>query len=201
MRLFLGDIQINDTDMHAPLKKRYRLLEAELMLKQLEEDPGKIPRPSKDDMMSILNSAWTETLNEVDVVDRFKCLWLTNDLNGSEDYLVSQRIKDDSLLEFCTNLLKQEPPKTLKALIRTITPPKGVKRKQIEGEELYDCEGEELELEEDDNAVLSDSEDEVAEVDGTGAEGSNDAEDTSGEAEQYQVMEEETSETCGASTS
>ena len=56
-------------------------------------------------------------------------------------------------------------------------------------------------MEEDDNAALSDSEDEVVEGDGTGSLGSNGAEDTSGEADQFQVMEEETSETCGASTS
>ena len=29
-----GDVQINETDMHAPLKSKYRELEAELMIEQ-----------------------------------------------------------------------------------------------------------------------------------------------------------------------
>ena len=35
-----GDIQINDTDIHAPLKSKYRELETTLMLKKLEDHPG-----------------------------------------------------------------------------------------------------------------------------------------------------------------
>ena len=38
-----GDIQINDTDTHSPLKKKYRELEQQLMVAQLRSDPTKIP--------------------------------------------------------------------------------------------------------------------------------------------------------------
>ena len=56
--------------MHAPLKKNYRHLEADLMLQQLQDDPSKIPRPSKEDMMSMLNTASNETLEAVNIADR-----------------------------------------------------------------------------------------------------------------------------------
>ena len=46
-----GDIQINDADIHAPLKRAYQQLEQELMIKQLQSDPRKIAQSSRDDMM------------------------------------------------------------------------------------------------------------------------------------------------------
>ena len=36
-----GDIQVNDTHFHGPLKANYRLLEMSLNLKKLEMHPGK----------------------------------------------------------------------------------------------------------------------------------------------------------------
>ena len=42
-----GDIQINDTDIHRPLKEKYRALEQQLMIDQLKTDPKRIPQPSK----------------------------------------------------------------------------------------------------------------------------------------------------------
>ena len=36
-----GDIQINDTDIHSPLKKKYRELEQQLVIAQLRSDPPK----------------------------------------------------------------------------------------------------------------------------------------------------------------
>ena len=88
-----GDVQINDTDMHAPLKSKYRELEAELMIEQLQSNPNKIPQPSKDDMR-MLDIAWKSVLGCVDVEDRYKALWVTNNFDGSEDFLVSQKIMD-----------------------------------------------------------------------------------------------------------
>ena len=38
-----GDIQINDTDFHSPLKAKYRELEQNLLIEQLRLDPKKIP--------------------------------------------------------------------------------------------------------------------------------------------------------------
>ena len=52
---------------------------------------------------------------------------------------------------FCKQLSKADIQKNLKDLLKLITPPKGVKRKGDktavpvdEGEELFDCDGEEL---------------------------------------------------------
>ena len=53
-----GDIQINDTSSHHNLKKHYREFEMNLMLlEQLNNDPNKIPSPSRDEMMLMLLKA------------------------------------------------------------------------------------------------------------------------------------------------
>ena len=52
-----GDIQVNDTHLHAPLKAKYRELEIKLMLKQLKENPQKIPSPDRDEMMDMISEA------------------------------------------------------------------------------------------------------------------------------------------------
>ena len=50
-----GDIQINDTDFHSPLKAKYRELEQLLMIDQLKANPKKIPQPSREDMLGMLS--------------------------------------------------------------------------------------------------------------------------------------------------
>ena len=35
-----GDLQVNDTHMHRPLKTQYRHMESDLMLQKLSKDPG-----------------------------------------------------------------------------------------------------------------------------------------------------------------
>ena len=146
-----GDIQINDTDLHSPLKVEYKELEQLLMIDQLKANPKKIPQPSRDDIMRMLSESF-ETV-ETDVVTHFKSLWVTNALDGCEDYLVSERkmLVVEKLKLFRKQLNKAESPKNLKDLLKLITPPKGVQRKGEktavpvdEGEELFDCDGEEL---------------------------------------------------------
>ena len=78
-----GDIQINDTDLHSSLKAKYRELEQLLMIDQLKANPKKIPQTSRDYMSEIFEAV------EIDVATHFKSLWVTNALDGSEDYLVS----------------------------------------------------------------------------------------------------------------
>ena len=73
-----GDVQINDTDLHSPLKSKYREKEMALMLEQLREHPGKIPKPSRDEMMRMMTEAMEEVNFDVD--RRMKSLWLTNAL-------------------------------------------------------------------------------------------------------------------------
>ena len=122
------------------------------MTDQLKANPKKIPQPSRDDMMRMLSESFEAV--EIDVVTHFKSLWVTNALDGSEDYLVSERIMmlvGEKLKVFRKQLNKAESPKNLKDLLKLITPPKVVKRKSKktavpvdEGEELFDCDGEEL---------------------------------------------------------
>ena len=78
-----GDIQVNDTDLHSPLKAKYRELEQSLMMQQLKADPKKITQPSRDDMMRILVESDLKSL-EIDAESRFKALWVTNALDGTE---------------------------------------------------------------------------------------------------------------------
>ena len=85
-----GDIQINDTSCHHNLKKHYREFEMNLMLEQLNNDPNKILSPSRDEMMRMLLKSWE--LLDVDTEREFKSLFVTNALDGSEDYLVSDKL-------------------------------------------------------------------------------------------------------------
>ena len=145
-----GDVQINDTDCHHQLKTLYRDLEMKLMFEQLEKDPTKIPSPSRNEMMSMLLEAW-ESL-QIDTKKEFKSLFVTNSLDGSEDYLVSDKpfsLVGEEMVAFLKELMSSNSSKTLKEVIRKLIPPKGVKTKSnVEGSELMDCEGEEISEEE-----------------------------------------------------
>ena len=76
-------IQINDTNC-------CRDLEIKLMLEQLEKDTIEIPSPLPNEMMCMVLEAW-ETL-EIDTQREFKSLFMTNALDGSEDYLVLDKL-------------------------------------------------------------------------------------------------------------
>ena len=123
-----GDIQVNDTDLHSPLKAKYRELEQSLMMQQLKANPKKIPQPSRDDMMRILVESFKSL--EINVESCFEALWVTNALDGTEDYLVSERVMllvGNKMKVFRNDLMKKKSPKNLKELLKLITPPKGVK--------------------------------------------------------------------------
>ena len=81
-----GNIQINNTDIHRPLKEEYRAFEQQLMIDQLKADPKRIPQPSRDDIIRMLKKRFDSL--KIDVASRFKVLWVTNALDVSEDYLV-----------------------------------------------------------------------------------------------------------------
>ena len=85
-----GFIQANDTDLHKRLKALYREEEMNLMLKMLEADKSKIPSPSRDNMIKMLLSSWDAITTDFSQV--FKKLFVTNKLDGSEDYLVSDKL-------------------------------------------------------------------------------------------------------------
>ena len=119
-----------------------------LMLDKLESNPEKIPSPNRDDMMRMTVNAFSEVTDQRDYSKAFKTLFVTNALDGSEDYMVSdnlQKLIGKQIREFRENLMREPPPKNLNELLKTITPPKGIRRKNIEGSELHDCEGEEIE--------------------------------------------------------
>ena len=107
------DIQINDTSCHHNPKKHYHEFEMSLMLEQLNNDPNKIPSPSRDEMMRRLLKAWE--LLDVDTEREFKSLFVTNELDGSEDYLVSDKLYalvGNEMVKFRTELMTSRPAKT-----------------------------------------------------------------------------------------
>ena len=126
------------------------------MMKMLRKVSNKIPSPSRDDIMKMLNDAWN-SLN-VDVEEALKQNFLTLAFDGSEDYKVSEKLYwlvFEEINDFRQELQCSPSPKSLKDLLATITPPKGVRRKSLtdevpvdEGIELFDCEGEEMEIDE-----------------------------------------------------
>ena len=64
---------------------------------------------------------------DVDIPARYKALWVTNKLDGSEDHLVSERITTlvgQKLMLFRENLMKEPSPTNLKDVLKLITPPK-----------------------------------------------------------------------------
>ena len=138
-----GDLQINDTHLHHQLKAKYRYHESELMLQKLRSNPEKIPAPTCDEMMRMLYDSW----NEIDIcaTKALKHNFLQNKLDGSEDYLVTDKLVSlvgDEVKAFRQTLPQTPPPKTLKELLKSITPPKRVTFRD-EGKELLDCEGDE----------------------------------------------------------
>ena len=160
-----GDIQINDTHLHHQLKAKYREKECELMLQKLRDDPTKIPAPTRDEMMHMLSESW-KTVN-ICPVKALKNNFVLNALDGSEDYLVTDSLMQlvgEEIKSFRKELIKSPPPKSIQELIKSITPPKGVRFKGYsetavppdEGIELFDCEGEEISFGE--VEVLSDEE-------------------------------------------
>ena len=107
---------------------------------------------------------------------------MTNALDRSEDHLVSERVHSlaaKELIVFRNDLTE----KSLKELMKMITPPKGVKRKfdkipEDESEDLYDCEGDKIDVvpdEADDgpNDEISDRADNVADNDHMKGEGAS----------------------------
>lgn len=114
----------NDTDFHAPLKKQYRKLEQELMITQLRYGPKKIPQPTHDDMVQMLVDS-LESI-DVDIPARYKAPMLTSALDGSEDYLASEKIMSlvgKHLKTFSAELMKLNSLKQLRVLLKLITTP------------------------------------------------------------------------------
>ena len=142
------------------------------MIEKLRENPDKIPFPSRDEIMKMCKAAFEGTIAKVDVSDAFKRNGLTIKLDGSEEHLVSSKLKTlvwDKIKEFRSVLLSKPHPPTLKKLEEVMTPPDGVKRKldgvvdnitPDEGYELLDGELTEEEWDENENETVADKDDE-----------------------------------------
>ena len=97
----------------------------------------------------------------------------TKALDGTEDYLVSEKVYKfvgTRMIDFRNQLMKTASPKNLKQLLKMKTPPKGVKRKDAEGsaapfdegDDLLDSEGKEVDTETiEEDISTSDEEDET----------------------------------------
>ena len=142
------------------------------MIEKLRENPDKIPFPSRDEIMKMFKAAFEGTIAKVDVSDAFKRNGLKIKLDGSEDHLVSSKLKAlfwNEIKEFHSVLLSKPHPTTLKKLEEVVIPPDGVKRKldgvvdnipPDEGYEVLDGELTEEEWDENENKTLADSDDE-----------------------------------------
>ena len=76
----------------------------------------------------------------VDYERAFKQNFVTNVFNGSEDFLVLDRIfrlVDEDMIKFKKELLSKPPPKSLKDVVKNVILPKGIAR-SAEGNELLD---------------------------------------------------------------
>ena len=124
-----GFVQVtNDTHLDKQLKNEYRKKESALMLEKLTKDPQKFPSPDRNEMMSLLVEC--EKAIALDTNEAFKSVWVTNFLDGSEDYLISDKIFSlvgDSMRQFRKEMKAKPPPKTVKEIIRSLIPPKGIK--------------------------------------------------------------------------
>ena len=124
------------------------------MIDQLKAYPERIPQLSRDDMAQMLKK--NLDCLEIDAASRFKVLGVTNALDGSEGYLVSEIIialVGNKMKTFRNDSMKNKSPKSLKDLMKLIMPLKGIRRKNLnndlmvppdEGDELFDRGGDRL---------------------------------------------------------
>ena len=123
----------------------------------------------RDEMMLMLNMAQYSI--EIDFDRAFKSIFAINNFDGYEDYLVSDKLYSligAEMVEFRDELMKTTPPKTVRALMKTITPPKGVKRKMPswneqpadEGYDMFDGDGSDVEEPDNDGDESCESEEE-----------------------------------------
>ena len=89
-------------------------------------------------MIKMLMSSWDAITTDFSQV--FKKLFVTNKLDGSEDYLVSDKLFSligNEMKDFRDSLLKSDVPNNLKTIVKQLIPPKGIKR-NFEGSELLE---------------------------------------------------------------
>ena len=88
-------------------------------------------------MICMLLKAWE--LFDVDTEREYEFLVVTNALERSEDYIVSDKfyaLVGNEMVKFRTELMTSRSEKSLKEVIRKLIPPKGVKQKRNDEGEL-----------------------------------------------------------------
>ena len=131
-------IQSSDTHLHRKLKENYRDLNMKLIMEKLQEDKKKVSSPTREEMINMA----VKTSRKVDVsfIEVFKELFVTSKLDGSEDYLVSDKLfafTGNEMKKFRKKLMESPLPDEIQKVIKNIIPPKGIRMKH-EGTELLD---------------------------------------------------------------
>ncbi len=142
-------------------------------------------------MMDLLIKSWSKL--GINVERAFKSLFVTNALDGSEDHLVSDNLFSligPAMVQFRSKLMTELPIKTLREVVRKLIPPKGVRRgATVEGSELFDCVGQELDISEVDDIL----DNEITEGDEEITDQESDSTSTAAAAPQQQGSEMATS--------
>ena len=131
-------IQSSNTHLHRKLKENYRDLNMKLIMEKLQEDKKKVSSPTREEMINMA----VKTSRKVDVsfIEVFKELFVTSKLDGSEDYLVSDKLfafTGNEMKKFRKKLMESPLPDEIQKVIKSIIPPKGIRMKH-EGTELLD---------------------------------------------------------------
>ena len=92
------------------------------MIEQLRNDPKTIPRRDIDEMMRMLYERWKKLENDYSI--ELKGLWVSNALDGSENYLVFEKlytVMAEKMIEYRHELLQTPSPENLKSLLKLLT--------------------------------------------------------------------------------
>ena len=89
-----GDVQINDVCLHHKFKKVYRQKEQTKMLEKLKINPKQIPSLDRQEMIDMTLETMAElgTAGSLDMSKAFKSLFITNKMDGSEDFLINDKL-------------------------------------------------------------------------------------------------------------
>ena len=99
------------------------------MLEKLQNDLQKVTALDWNEMMRLLVNSSKNV--KIDVKSAFNSDCVTNELDGTEDSLASDKIfglAGESMTRFRTEMTAKPPPKTSKELINSMIPPKEIKR-------------------------------------------------------------------------
>ena len=123
-----GDVQVNDTHAHHPVKVEYRMNETDWSLDELKKHPEKVPTPSRSNVASFCHQVQQKT--PMILPSAFKTNFMTIAFDGSEDHLVGRglwALVGNEMVQFREELRSQPLPASINELVAAITPPEGVK--------------------------------------------------------------------------